>query len=131
MSYEFNASVKQIKAEERLLGLLLKYPNCAKYCEDFDSSLLTDGFSRKAFDLILSRIKGNLDIELMSLSGSLSDMEIGKLSRIMAQNQNSSNSSKEFLDCLESIKNEQDTKQLSPSQLSDDDFRNLFKKNNT
>ncbi|MCM1285556.1 MAG: DNA primase [Acetobacter sp.] len=127
---EANASVRQLKAEERAIGLLIKYPSCYRLCEDFDSNLMTEGFSRKVFNLITERLKNNLDIELINLSSFLTDYEMSVLSRITAQNEISNDYKKEFKDCIEIIKTKSVERVVPTSELSDDEFRNLFKKNN-
>lgn len=129
-SVEDKLSIKVIKAQDRLLGLLLLYPDCFKLCSDFDSSMLSAGFCRKVFDLICQRIGDGLDTDLMNFSDNLTVSEISRLSGIIARSQGSANPKKEFSDCLEIIKQEYGkTQGVSAGELSDDDFRKLFSKN--
>ncbi len=53
ISYENRESAKNSKAEERMIYLLVKYPDCLKAIGDFSADYLTSGFMRKAF-LVLS-----------------------------------------------------------------------------
>ncbi|MDD6728908.1 MAG: DNA primase [Eubacteriales bacterium] len=129
-SYETDASVKQIKAEDRILGLLLKYPDCRRLCTDFDSDNLSSAFSKKVFNAIISRLDMELDIDLMNFSETLTSDELGRLSGIIARTRESSNPKQEFTDCISTICSEYDKKHsVSAGEMSDDDFRNLFKKN--
>lgn len=129
-SYEDNLSIKVIKAQDRLIGLLLLYPDCFKLCSDFDSSKLSAGFCRKVFDLACQKISDGLDTDLMNFSDALSAEEIGRLSGIIARTNGSANPKKEFTDCLNIINEEYNkTKNFSAGSLSDDDFRKLFSNN--
>ena len=129
ISHEANTSVKKLKAEERVIGLLLKYPSCADLCSDFSSELMTEGFYRKVYELLTDRIAKSLDTELISLSGFISESEMSRLSEISAKNQVSNNCKKEFTDCLKTIKAESSADAYGVAKLSDDEYRNLFKKN--
>ena len=129
-SVEDKLSIKVIKAQDRLLGLLLLYPDCYKLCVDFDSQMLSAGFCRKVFSLICQRIGDGLETDLMNFSDSLTPEEISKLAGIVARTQGSANPKKEFSDCLNIIKEEYNkTKGFSAGELSDDDFRKLFSNN--
>ena len=129
-SVEDKLSIKVIKAQDRLLGLLLLYPDCYKLCVDFDSQMLSAGFCRKVFSLICQRIGDGLETDLMNFSDSLTPDEISKLAGIVARTQGSANPKKEFSDCLNIIKEEYNkTKGFSAGELSDDDFRKLFSNN--
>lgn len=123
------ASTRQIKAEQRLLGLLLLYPDCIKLCEGFDTELLSAGFIRNTFKLTIQKIENGEDTSLINYSGILSDNEMGMLSGIIARSKNSLNAKKEFKDCLKILEEENEKKAVSDaSSLNDDEFRNLFKR---
>lgn len=125
-----NAPIKLIKAQERLIALLLMYPDCSSI--KLDANFMTSDFYKKVYEFIIYRIEENLGIDLMDFSSVLSDDELGRLSGIIARNGESKDSKKEFLDCASVISahnNENDTK--SSRQLSDDEFRDLFKKRST
>lgn len=128
--YENDASLKQIKAEERLIGLLQLYPNCEALCNDFNSDEISSPFIKKVYEIMLSRIRSSLDIDLMNFSESLTDSELGRLSGIIARTGKNNNYSKEFKDCLDAIHSEYQLKNSKKSaDMSDDEFRNIFKKN--
>lgn len=123
-------SLRKLKAEDRLISLLLRYPDCSKLCADFDCSQLTAGFTQKVFSLILSRLAEGAGTDLMDLSQSLTGDELGRLSGIIARGGESEDAKKEFSDCLNIVRAEYDKKNSSAAdQLTDDEYRNLFKRN--
>lgn len=128
LSMQANSSIKKLKAEYRAIALLLLYPACVRFCTGFDTSILSDGFVRKVFSLIVERINNQLDIDLINLSGFLTDSEMSSLSKLVAKNQLSNNSEKEFKDCLETIMAESDNSTAAAQLDNDDNFRNFFKK---
>lgn len=127
-SYESGASIRQLKAEDRIIGLLLRYPDCKKLCENFNSDMLSSAFSKKVFDVVMSRLDAQLDIDLMNFSKDLTNDELGRLSGIIARTRESNNAKKEFTDCVSIICDEYEKKNSdSAADMSDDEFRNSFK----
>lgn len=128
--YENNASLKQIKAEERLIGLLQLYPGCISMCRDFNSDEISSPFIKKVFEIMCERIDKQLEIDLMNFSESLTDNELGRLSGIIARTEKNNNHIKELSDCLDAIHTEYQKKaSKKSSDMSDDEFRRLFNKN--
>jgi DNA primase len=129
-SYDMSASTRKIRAQDRLIGLLLLYPDCYKLCSDFDDERLSEGLIRRVYQIACKRIKDGADLDLIHFSEILSDSELGKLSGIIAKSNNSANPKKEFQDCIDIINSEFEKDKLQGTDvLSDDEFRNLFKKN--
>lgn len=127
VTYENNASIKQIKAEERIIGLLLMYPDCRQLCSDFDVERFSSLFIKRVFKEIISRLDAGLDIDLMDFSQILTGEELGRLSGIIARSCQSSNAKTEFSDCLKTVNEEYEkTHSKSSADMSDDDFRKLF-----
>ena len=127
VTYENNASIKQIKAEERIIGLLLMYPDCRQLCSDFDVERFSSLFIKRVFREIISRLDAGLDIDLMDFSQVLTGEELGRLSGILARACQSSNAKTEFSDCLKTVNEEYEkTHSKSSADMSDDDFRKLF-----
>ena len=120
------SSSRKIKAEDRLIYLLIKYPDCSKLAADFDSSLLTEGFMQKVYLLIIRNIENAADNDLMSFSADLTGDEMGRLSGIIARGEPSTEPKAEFRDCLNVIINENDKIKTSVNNISDDDFRKMF-----
>ena len=135
-SYEKSASSRKIKAEDRLIGLLLKYPSCIKYTEGFNPDVLSTGFIRKVYDITVRLINDSVDTDLIQYSGLLTDSELGRLSGIIARSSDSVNPKAEFKDCIKAV-NEEYASQNSEekSDLKDDsvflsELNKLGKNNN-
>lgn len=130
-TYDTGISTRQSKAEDRLLTLLIYYPDCSKLLNNFDSSRLSDGFVKKAYAVLLERINDGLDFDLMTLGEQFSDTDYAEFSKLMNTNIDSANPKEEFKDCLNIINEEYEKKNSSsPSGMSEDEFRNLFSKIN-
>lgn len=122
-----DASLRKLRAEERLISLLLRYPDCSRLCKDFDPQWLTPGFAQRVFTLILQRLENGDGTELMDLRDRLTDDEMGRLSGIIAHGGESADAKQEFSDCLQTIRAEQQKKQESAAELDDQAFRDLFR----
>lgn len=122
-----DASLRKLRAEDRLISLLLRYPDCSRLCKDFDPQWLTPGFAQRVFTLILQRLENGDGTELMDLRDRLTDDEMGRLSGIIARGGESADAKQEFSDCLQNIRAEQQKKQESAAELDDQAFRDLFR----
>lgn len=122
-----DASLRKLRAEDRLISLLLRYPDCSRLCKDFDPHWLTPGFAQRVFTLILQRLENGDGTELMDLRDRLTDDEMGRLSGIIARGGESADAKQEFFDCLQTIRAEQQKKQESAAELDDQAFRDLFR----
>lgn len=122
-----DASLRKLRAEDRLISLLLRYPDCSRLCKDFDPQWLTPGFAKRVFTLILQRLENGDGTELMDLRDRLTDDEMGRLSGIIARGGESADAKQEFSDCLQTIRAEQQKKQESAAELDDQAFRDLFR----
>lgn len=122
-----DASLRKLRAEDRLISLLLRYPDCRRLCKDFDPQWLTPGFAQRVFMLILQRLENGDGTELMDLRDRLTDDEMGRLSGIIARGGESADAKQEFSDCLQTIRAEQQKKQESAAELDDQAFRDLFR----
>ena len=122
-----DASLRKLRAEDRLISLLLRYPDCSRLCKDFDPQWLTPGFAQRVFTLILQRLENGDGTELMDLRDRLTDDEMGRLSGIIARGGELADAKQEFSDCLQTIRAEQQKKQESAAELDDQAFRDLFR----
>lgn len=122
-----DASLRKLRAEDRLISLLLRYPDCSRLCKDFDPQWLTPGFAQRVFTLILQRLENGDGTELMDLRDRLTDDEMGRLSGIIARGGESADAKQEFSDCLQTLRAEQQKKQESAAKLDDQAFRDLFR----
>lgn len=131
-SFEADTSTVSLKAQARVIGLLMTYPDCYSLCKDLNPDEFTAGFYKKAYEIVTQRIRDNLSLELIVFNEVFTDDEMGKFTHLVSVSQNSSNPKKEFTDCINVIDNEykkQNSK--STSEMNDDDFRNFFSKKNT
>ena len=130
-SFDENEPIRLIKAEERIIGLLIKYPECINYCKDFDEHKIASPFIKKMFVEIKNRLNNNLGVELINFGEMLTNDELGRLSGIIARTQyGDMNNEKEIKDCIAIICEEYDKRNSSSaSNMTDDEFRNMFKKN--
>lgn len=133
ISAENDMSIRQYKAEERIVGLLYKYPFCADYVKDFDIEKMKSPFTKKVFSLITERLNNNLEVDLINLSDRLTDGELGRMSGIIARFGESKNPKQEIIDCIKTVNNEyENSHKTSSENMSDDEFRKMFKaKDNT
>ena len=128
-SFDASTTTRKLRAEDRLIGLLLHHNKLIKYTDEIDVSMLTAGFHQKIYSLVCERISLKLDVDLMHFSENLSDNEMGRLSGIIARSADSTNPEKEFLDCIKIISEEYSNEQVKNTDMdniSDDDFRKLF-----
>ena len=128
-SYDTSATTRKLRAENRLIGLLMHHKKLIKYTDNFDSSKLTEGFYQKIYSMICERIRLNQDIDLIHFGEVLSDDEMNKLSGILARASESTNPEKEFVDCIAIINDESSKEQINNTDMesiSDDAFRKLF-----
>lgn len=131
-SFEADTSTVSLKAQARVIGLLMTYPDCYLLCNDLSPDEFTAGFYRKAYEAVTQRIKDNLSLELIMFNEVFTDEEMGKFTQLVSVSQNSSNPKKEFTDCINVIDNEYKKQNLkNTSEMNDDDFRNFFSKKNT
>ncbi|WP_455484284.1 DNA primase [Eubacterium sp.] len=131
-SFEADTSTVSLKAQARVIGLLMTYPDCYLLCNDLSPDEFTAGFYRKAYEAVTQRIKDNLSLELIMFNEGFTDEEMGKFTQLVSVSQNSSNPKKEFTDCINVIDNEYKKQNLkNTSEMNDDDFRNFFSKKNT
>ena len=128
-SFENSATTRKLRAEDRLIGLLLHHKKLIKYADEIETEMLNEGFHHKIFNLACERIRLNLDVDLMNFGDSLSSNEMGRLSGIIARSAESTDPDGEFKDCIAIIKEEyqkENVKKSDMDSISDDDFRKLF-----
>ena len=78
-SSENNAAIRQLKAERRIIELLLMYPDCRRLCGDFDSGKFSSSFIKRVFEVIISRIDAGLGIDIADFGQFLTSDELGRL----------------------------------------------------
>ncbi|MCR5208498.1 MAG: DNA primase [Eubacterium sp.] len=121
-SYEKSVSTRKIKAEDRLIALLMRYPDCLKYAESFERERLTAGFIRKVYDITERLINDSVPTDFIHYSEQLTDSELGRLTGIVARSSESLNPKMEFRDCLKVINEEfESAESVNNADLNDDE----------
>ena len=116
-------------AEETLIASLINNPGYYKQLKNevSESDFVTD-FNRKVFSVICERLSEDKPVDLSFLSPYFTDEEISAVARIATLTQSLSNTEGECMDCIGVIKKEKSKAAYSkPSELSDEDFLNIFK----
>lgn len=131
-SFDNSTSTASLKAQERLISLLMAYSEFVYLCDGFDDKKLSDGFYRKAYNAVVNRIRNNMSLDLIVFNEEFSSDEMSRFSRIVDQSPKSSDAKKELSDCLTTISREYDKQNSkSASEMNDDDFRSFFNNMNT
>jgi len=116
------------RAEDILLALILHNPDFYKKIKDKISpdDFVTE-FNRRIFESISYKLENGQGIELAHFSAEFTPVEMGRLAQFMTMTSMLSNTVEECEDCIKVIKEEK-TKlsDVDPSNMSDEDFKNLF-----
>lgn len=119
-----SAHLKEVKAEERILYDLLRYPEEGDWIsqELTESEFLTPLY-QQVYRIFLACRNSDGVFTLSSLSGELSNDEMGKISGILAKYQDFPVSKKEIQDCIHTLKSSD-----SGEVETDDDLLSLVQK---
>lgn len=115
------------KAEETLIAILINMPSVYKSIsaritsEDFVTS-----FNARVFDTLCRRIQEDKPVDLTFLSSDFTDEELSVIAGITANAQIMGNNINECEDCIRVIKSEKGKSSEKPSEMSEDDFLNIF-----
>lgn len=120
------------KAEEILIATIMQNPDFYKKIKDkINSELFATEFNRRVWSSLAERIESGRGIELSLLSSEFNPEEMGRVSKYASMRDMISNTVAECDDCIKILEKEKNKVNVSDvSQLSDDDFRNLFKNPN-
>ena len=130
-SVQPGVGIRKHKAEEMLVAIFLRNPDFSKKIAE---SKVADFFDDDAFlhmlNVVVERLSSGQSIELSYLSSEFSPEEMGKLSKLLNDDKLVIvNPSAQLDECIKTIKEETESakkKSVSPSALSDDDFKNRF-----
>ena len=119
-----SAHLKEVKAEERILYDLLRYPEEGDWIsqELTEAEFLTPLY-QQVYRIFLACRNSDGVFTLSSLSGELSNDEMGKISGILAKYQDFPVSKKEIQDCIHTLKSSD-----SGEVETDDDLLSLVQK---
>ncbi len=120
--------MRVVKAEEGLIATLLKNNDFLYKFGDLSEELFVTEKNKSIFSAVADKIKNGEQTEIFSFSGELTGEEISHLVGIEARSRLSQKfTPKETEDFIAVLKSAGEGKQ-NFSELSDDEFRNLFKK---
>ena len=126
-----NTNIKVLLAEEMILAFLLRSPEFfEKIKDDVSSEDFSSEDNRRIFSAITEKIKDCRSLELTFFTQDLTEQQMNMLVKIDKKHEFPI-SLKGCLDCIAVIKLEQERKKASVpiSDMSDEEFMNLFKKN--
>lgn len=127
-----STNLRVVNAEEGLISTLIKNPDYYRYIEnEISEEDFCVKLYKRIFSLVTEKIKEHRSLELTFFSEELSPQEMNVFVKLSKDNANSGSSLKYCTDCIAVMKEEKKKSQQTAnlSEISDDDFRNLFRKN--
>ncbi|MEG1719547.1 MAG: toprim domain-containing protein, partial [Clostridia bacterium] len=129
---ERGTNLKGARAEERLIGIFFAnkdYLNKILQQINIETDFVTE-FNKSIMLALVNRVKNNLEIELINLSGELSSNQMSKLSEIIANNVKLGNGDiNEALELIEVIKKEKNqVKSKDTREMTNEEFLESIKK---
>lgn len=126
-----STNIRVVRAEEQLIATLMKNPDYYRHIEKIVS---TEDFSvtlyKRIFSMITEKIKEQRSLELTFFSEELTPAEMDTFVKITGDSTKIGSSLRFCEDCIGVMKEEKIKASEKPdlSTISDEDFRNLFKK---
>lgn len=122
-------STRASKAENLLLSTLLNNPDFFKKLEgSLHSDDFSDEFCAELFKTLSDRVSKGMGIDTEMLNAFFSPDEMSRIVKLQVDGARVVGSLDVCHDCIKTIKEEKiDVEKINPSELSDDDFNNLFK----
>ena len=122
--------VRAAKAEDILIASLMFNPDFYRKIKDeLTPELFVTDFNRRAFKAIASRLEEGRSIELSMFAAEFTPEEMGRFAQFGAMGGTVSNTVAECNDCIKVLKEEKaKTSAINAAELSDEDFKNLFRK---
>lgn len=120
--------MRVVKAEEGLIATLLKNNDYLLKFDDLKEELFITEKNRSIFSAVADKIKNGEQTEIFSFSGELSQDEMSHLVGIEARSRLSQKFTQKETEDFISVLNNAGEGKKNLSDLSDDEFRNLFKK---
>ena len=121
--------VRAAKAEETLIATIMLNPDFyGKIKDKITDELFVTDFNRRAYNAVAKRLEEGRSIELSMFAADFTPEEMGRLAQLSTMSDKISCTVAECDDCIKVIQQEK-TKLMAanPSELNDDEFRNLFK----
>ncbi len=118
------------KAEETLLSSLMINPDFYRKIKDeLSEDLFVTDFNKRVYKALSSRLDDGRSIELSMFCAEFTPEEMGRIAQFEAMGGSISNTVAECNDCIKVLKQEKSKNSaVNAAELSDDEFRKLFKK---
>lgn len=118
------------KAEETLLSSLMLNPDFYRKIKDeLSEDLFVTDFNKRVYKALSSRLDDGRSIELSMFCAEFTPEEMGRIAQFEAMGGTISNTVDECNDCIKVLKQEKSkSSAVNAAELSDDEFRKLFKK---
>lgn len=118
------------KAEETLLSCLMLNPDFYRKIKDeLSEDLFVTDFNKRVYKALSSRLDDGRSIELSMFCAEFTPEEMGRIAQFEAMGGTISNTVAECNDCIKVLKQEKSkSSAVNAAELSDDEFRKLFKK---
>ncbi|MBQ5905514.1 MAG: DNA primase [Clostridia bacterium] len=126
-----STNIRVVRAEEQLIATLMKNPD---YYRHIEKNVSSEDFSvtlyKRIFSMITEKIKEQRSLELTFFSEELTPAEMDTFVKITGDSTKIGSSLRFCEDCIGVMKEEKIKASEKPdlSTISDEDFRNLFKK---
>lgn len=129
---ERSKHLQAAKAEETLIATIMQNPDFYnKIKEKVSDDLFVTDFNRRVWSAVSQRLDSGRGTDLSLLSSEFNPEEMGRIARFASMRDRLSNTVAECDDCIKVLEIEKNKMSVSDaSQLSDDEFRNLFKNRN-
>ncbi len=122
--------VRATRAEEVLIASLMMNPDFYRKIKDeLSEDLFVTQFNRRVFTALAQRLENGRSIELSMFAAEFTPEEMGRLAQFGAMGGTISNTVAECNDCIKVLKEEKaKSAVVNAAELSDEDFKNLFRK---
>ena len=129
---ERNKHYKAARAEEILIATIMQNPDFySKIKDKISPELFVTDFNRRVWTALADRLDSGRGTELSLLSSEFTPEEMGRIAQFVSMRDKLSNTVTECDDCIKVLEKEKNKMNVSDaSQLSDEEFRNLFKNRN-
>ena len=129
---ERSKHIKAAKAEETLIATIMLNPDFYfKVKARVTDDIFVTEFNRRVWNIISDRLENGREIDLLLLSLEFTPEEMGRITQLVSMRDKLSNTVAECDDCINVLEKEKNKMSVSDvSQLSNDEFRNLFKNPN-
>lgn len=122
--------LRAAKAEETLISSLMLNPDFYRKIKDeITEDMFITEFNKRVYIAIATRLDEGRSIELSMFAAEFTPEEMGRLAQFEAMGSGISNTIEECRDCIKVLKQEKSGNSgVNAAELSDEEFRNLFRK---